>query len=405
MYYDKRKRLWRITLPKGSKPRTVSFEAESEAIKFEARLKLGIADTTPSERRTVTFADLSARWVREYAKAERSETLWKKDERRIALHILPSFGNVPASELKMGHLMALKAELQEKQAPGKRHLLSKQTTNHVLTLAKGIMSWALARDLIAKDTFRPVKKLKIPEGDYDWWTVDELDAYLERGRERGVDPELMLIVETAMMSGLRRGELAALTGRRLEFGRRRVTVAESFSFDIGKTVSAKGKTIEEVPMNSRLLSALEPKRFVRRDDLVFRRDLFPEIRRRFKDSCLVAGVRPIKFHELRHSFGSNLAAAGVPVKVIQKLMRHKSLAMTMRYMHLAPGGLDGSTEVLCGGPVQTKVIAGLADHRTNVDVEMDALHSALVRGLIEGTLTPATHRKGDSPKNRVSSTP
>lgn len=55
-------------------------------------------------------------------------------------------------------------------------------------------------------------------------------------------------------------------------------------------------------------------------------------------ACRRAGLREIRWHDLRHSFGSQLAAAGVPVVQIQKWMDHSTLAMTMRYMHLAPGG-------------------------------------------------------------------
>jgi hypothetical protein len=43
-------------------------------------------------------------------------------------------------------------------------------------------------------------------------------------------------------------------------------------------------------------------------------------------------------HDLRHSFGSQLAMANVPVRQIQHWMGHSTIAVTMRYMHLAPGG-------------------------------------------------------------------
>lgn len=47
-----------------------------------------------------------------------------------------------------------------------------------------------------------------------------------------------------------------------------------------------------------------------------------------------------RVHDLRHSYGSGLAAAGVPLNVIQKLMGHGTMAMTMRYSQWTPNGAD-----------------------------------------------------------------
>lgn len=354
MYYEKRRKRWRVVFERDGRRATKSFETERAAKAFEAELTLGVADTTPEQTARLTFEGLCVRWLREHCKAERSETQWAKDESRIKLHLLPSLGQVPVTKLQKGHLMALKSELQEKKAKGKKHLLSKRTANHVMVLAKGIMNWAVDQGIVGSNPFRTVKKLRIAEQDYDWWTVEELDQYLERGKELGFDPELLLLVETAMMSGMRRGELAGLLGKRLEFGRKRIKVVESFSFEIGRLVPTKGKTIDEIPMNSRLLAALEPKRFLKPDEPVFRRSLFPDLTHRFQASCEAAGVRVIRFHDLRHSFASNLAVAGTAATTIQKLMRHSSLQMTERYMHLHPDHLAGSTEVLCTQAARTE---------------------------------------------------
>ena len=44
----------------------------------------------------------------------------------------------------------------------------------------------------------------------------------------------------------------------------------------------------------------------------------------------------IGWHDLRHTYGSHLAMRGVPLKVIQELMGHATVAMTTRYAHLSP---------------------------------------------------------------------
>lgn len=49
-----------------------------------------------------------------------------------------------------------------------------------------------------------------------------------------------------------------------------------------------------------------------------------------------AGVQPLRFHDLRHTFGSLLAMRGVDVVTIQKAMGHSTLATTSRYLHARP---------------------------------------------------------------------
>ena len=53
-------------------------------------------------------------------------------------------------------------------------------------------------------------------------------------------------------------------------------------------------------------------------------------------ACKKAGIRLIGWHVLRHTFASHLAMQGASMKVIQDLLGHASIVMTMRYAHLAP---------------------------------------------------------------------
>jgi integrase len=60
------------------------------------------------------------------------------------------------------------------------------------------------------------------------------------------------------------------------------------------------------------------------------------VRRRFKRARDAAGLRPLRFHDLRHTYGSLLAAAGVDLVAIQAAMGHSALVTTSRYLHARP---------------------------------------------------------------------
>ena len=58
------------------------------------------------------------------------------------------------------------------------------------------------------------------------------------------------------------------------------------------------------------------------------------------------GLRPIGWHVLRHTFASQLAMCGAPLKSVQELMGHATIQMTMRYAHLAPEIARESVQLL-----------------------------------------------------------
>ena len=66
------------------------------------------------------------------------------------------------------------------------------------------------------------------------------------------------------------------------------------------------------------------------------------LRRRFKRARDRAGLRPLRWHDLRHSFGSRLAAAGIDLPTIQSAMGHSHIQTTAVYLHARPQAADAA---------------------------------------------------------------
>jgi integrase len=75
---------------------------------------------------------------------------------------------------------------------------------------------------------------------------------------------------------------------------------------------------------------------------------------RWFEQCVgEAGIPDFRWHDLRHTFASRLAMAGVPLRTLAELLGHKTLAMVMRYAHLAPAHLRDAVERIAGTPTDT----------------------------------------------------
>ena len=66
-----------------------------------------------------------------------------------------------------------------------------------------------------------------------------------------------------------------------------------------------------------------------------------KLRRRYKRALASAGVRAVRFHDLRHTFGTHMAAAGAPLRAIQEWMGHRDYKTTLIYADYAPDATHG----------------------------------------------------------------
>jgi integrase len=157
-----------------------------------------------------------------------------------------------------------------------------------------------------------------------------------------IEPTLYL---TAAMTGLRQGELLGLRWRDVDLAARKVRVVSPYvrgEFDDTKSE----RSARSVPLARRVADALtnlqSGSAYATDAELVF---CHPEsgkpldrskLIRRFKQATARAGVRSITFHELRHTFGTRMAAAGIPLRTIQHWMGHADSKTTQIYAHYQP---------------------------------------------------------------------
>ena len=147
---------------------------------------------------------------------------------------------------------------------------------------------------------------------------------------------------TAAFTGLRMGELLALRWRDVDFAGSAIRVRSSFAG--GALTTPKSGKVRSVPMAPEVASALaklsDRGRWRGDDDLVFVGVLGSyldgsALRRRFDVAVKAAGIRPLRFHDLRHTFGTRMIAKA-DIRRVQEWMGHADVQTTMKYLHYVP---------------------------------------------------------------------
>ena len=158
-----------------------------------------------------------------------------------------------------------------------------------------------------------------------------------------IDRPLYLV---AAMTGLRQGELLGLRWIDLDVHALKVRVRQSYVRGEFKAPKSRRGT-RGVPLADRLVNELAAlaavTAFHDEDDLVFghpdTNDPLDrsQVRKRFQRACRRAGVRVVRFHDLRHTFGTRVAASGeVSLRTLQEWMGHRDARTTLIYADYQP---------------------------------------------------------------------
>jgi integrase len=228
----------------------------------------------------------------------------------------------------------------------RRTLAAKTVRNHLIFL-HGVFSYAVKRGWATTNPVAAVDRPRQRKADQDirYLTPAELELVIRAVPDDLLGPTDRVLYLAAAVTGYRQGELIAMRWRYVDWLAGRIRVRQNRTRGRwGDPKSYRGN--RAVPMTERLARELE-RHFQRSeyqadDHLVF---CHPQtgnpcdpskIRKRFKEALDRAGVRRITFHELRHTFGTHVAAAGVPPRTLQEWMGHRDPQTTAIYAHYAP---------------------------------------------------------------------
>jgi integrase len=259
----------------------------------------------------------------------------------LRIHIIDHFGPTPVSEITREDVRGFAAALERKGLAPKSRANALGTLHSLIEFALD-EGWATGEN--------PVKRVPKPaiaatDPDIHFLETEEVEALLRAVPDDPLGRVERVMYLTAAMTGMRQGELFALRWRDVDWAAQRIRVRQNYVRGEFGTPKSK-RSSRSVPLANRVAGELDLlfKDSLRKgdDDLVF---AHPEtgkpidrskLLKRFKAALRRAEVREVRFHDLRHTFGTRMAAQGVPMRVLQEMLGHRDFKTTLIYADYAP---------------------------------------------------------------------
>lgn len=306
----------------------------SERLKEDCQQRLAeaVRDSRLPPSRTMSVAEFAGDWIAQVRRSQSPGTL-RAYEHRLTAHVLPDIGHRTLASLTPRDVHVLVARLEREGRLGERG------RGDVLVTLQTMLNAAVRQGLIPRSPAAGIRTRR-PEPRGEAFTQDEVRRLADAAPD-GVTRTAILFTAA---TGLRLGELLGMRWEDIDLERGAMRVERSRSHGIGGDRTGDPKTRASrrtVPLGPATVGLLRRHREAHpsdgwvwpgvRGEVLCRKTLqhrFMRLRER-------AGVRPLPFHALRHSFATFMLEAGVHPRVVQDMLGHANIDITMRtYSHL-----------------------------------------------------------------------
>lgn len=280
------------------------------------------------------FAAFVPEWFETYVRTNLKPSTQRGYAGALSRYLVPFFGRY--------ELDAITTELIETfKAKGQRDGLTAKTVNNALSVLRRALTEALEWGRL--DRLPRFKFLKTAPPTFDFLHASESEALMRAATRE----PWRLMIRCALRTGMRFGELLGLRWEDIDFERNQIVVRRNVVD--GEDGTPKNNRFRMIPLAPSLRSELlvAPRSGIRVFVLEGGRtpNRWSAIEA-LERACNRAGLRRVGWHVLRHSFASQLVGAGVNLAMIQALLGHSTLEMTMRYAHVSGEHLRRSIDAL-----------------------------------------------------------
>jgi integrase len=296
----------------------------------------------PQEARSMTVGKYLDAWLRSIRGTVARHT-YRDYESKVRLHLKPHIGHIKLRQLGASDLRRLYGDLSQ--------TLSPRSVEYVHTTISKALNQAEAWDYVTRNVARHAKPPQKQHSERRVLSAEQVKTFFEVAK----DDRFYALYLLALTTGLRRGELLGLKWRDINFDRGTLRVQRSLD-DSQSPPQEKAPKREASRRQVNLLPEVQDALEAHRDALAVLSErtwnwqdngyVFPSLRgtpmsgdnlrnRNLRPLLERAGLPPLTFHELRHSFATLMLSQKEHPKVVSAILGHASIVQTMdTYSHV-----------------------------------------------------------------------
>jgi integrase len=343
--------LWeaRISLPGGGR-KSVYGKSRAEVRRKMTEIRRRLERGENVAAKTELMAAFLNRWLLETAKLSVRESTYHAYASWVRNHL-----SLPRDEGGIGDIVLDKLTAEDVQrmlAARRKSGLSATSVDHVRRVLRIALNQAIKWGLISRNAAAMAKPPKRERHEIEPLSVTEVRVLLAETRDHRLHGLFVLAIHT----GMRQGELLALRWRDIDLEKRFVRVRATLGWKDGKPAFLPPKSEQSrrtLALSSGAVAALveqqerqQEQRLLAGDrwkerDLVFASTIgtplnASNVTHEFQKALASAGLRRVRFHDLRHSAASFLIESGVDMRQVQDQLGHSGLAYTIGiYAHVS----------------------------------------------------------------------
>ncbi len=300
----------------------------------------------------MTTGDYLDRWLTDSVKGSVKRRTFESYLSVVRRHLKPGIGRVKLAALTPAHVQGL---YREKLDSG----LSPTTVEHIHTTLHRALKQAVRFGLVPRNVSDAVDVPKRVSAEIRPLTPKQAKTLLRVVK----GDSLEALYTLALTTGMRQGELLGLRWSDVDLDRAVLRISQTLVTGWGKQTFEKPKTAKSrrsVSLTARAVESLKRHRDQQQaaglfagDGLVFTNrvgnPLHPKnlVDRYFKPTLKAAGLPAIRFHDLRHTAATLLLSADVHPKVVQEMLGHANISITLdTYSHLLPGMMAPAVDAM-----------------------------------------------------------
>ncbi len=305
-----------------------------------------------------TFREYAEKWLATFVRQLRKPATYERYSFTLRQYVFPKIGSKPLDQITRGDVRDLLLTAKRKNGDP----LARSTIALIKDVVSGVIAHAIDDELVGVNpALGLIKRLQLERDKrsaMDPFSHQEVKLFLEKCME--LYPEYYAFFLCAFRTGMRMGELLALQWGDVDWNSKFIRVERSYK--LGRISTPKTGKGRRVDMSDHLCETLRGLHTQAKKDgfrmglgeaveVIFHRDGSPMeqnfIRRIFKRILRKAGLREIRFHDMRHTYASLLLSDGVTPVYVKEQLGHSSIQMTVDiYGHLIPSSNRGAVNRL-----------------------------------------------------------